>query len=51
MTLLDTYFAELKAFIKRNWQVYKADPSQGFKEFLEWCIDIVGRKEQSAKGH
>jgi transposase len=48
---IEEFFAELKEFIKRNWQVYEADPNQGFDEFLEWCIDIVGRKEQSAKGH
>jgi transposase len=48
---IEEFFAELKAFIKRNWKVYAADPNQGFDEFLEWCIDIVGRKEQSAKGH
>ena len=43
--------AERKAFIKRNWQAYEANPSQGFDDFLEWCIDMVGRKEKSAKGH
>ena len=48
---IEKYFAELKAFIKRNWHVYEADPSQGFDNFLEWCIDMVGRKEKSAKGH
>lgn len=47
----EEFFAKLKAFVKRNWQVYAADPNQGFGEFLEWCIDIVGRKEQSAQGH
>lgn len=39
------FFAELKAFIKYNWQVYKADPSQGFDEFLEWYIKMVRSKE------
>lgn len=45
------FFAKLKAFIKRNWQVYEANPPQGFNSFLEWYIDVVGEKEQSAKGH
>jgi len=31
----EEYFAELKAFIKRNWQVYEANSSQDFNEFLE----------------
>jgi transposase len=48
---IEECFAELKAFIKRNWHVDEVDPSQGFDNFLEWCIDIVGRKEKSAKGH
>jgi hypothetical protein len=48
---LKKFFAELKAFIKRNWQVYEEDPDQGFGNFLEWCVDTVGAREQSAKGH
>jgi len=48
---IEEFFAELKAFIKRSWQVYGADLNQDFDEFLEWCIDMVGRKEQSAKGY
>jgi transposase len=48
---IEEFFAELKAFIKRNWQVYEENPSQGFDCFLEWCIDVVGEREQSAKGH
>jgi hypothetical protein len=30
--------AELKAFIKRNWNSFEADPDQGFDVFLLWCI-------------
>jgi transposase len=45
------FFAELKAFIKRNWQSYKENPEQGFDAFLEWCIDVVGGNECSARGH
>lgn len=48
---IEEFFAELKAFIKRNWQVYEANPDQGFDHFLEWCIDVVGEREQSARGH
>ncbi len=29
------FFAELKMFIKRNWQHYTDDPGQDFKAFLE----------------
>jgi transposase len=48
---IEEFFAELKAFIKRNWQVYEVNPSQGFDHFLNWCIDVVGKREQSAQGH
>lgn len=44
-------FAELKAFIKRNLGYFEANPDQGFDVFLSWCIDTVGAKEESAKGH
>ena len=26
-------------------------PEQGFDTFLEWCIEMVGDKQDSAKGH
>jgi transposase len=45
------FFAELKAFIKRNWQNYEEHPDQGFDSFLRWCLDVVGGNGQSARGH
>lgn len=48
---IEEFFAELKGFIKRSWKFYEEDPNQGFDVFLEWCIDAVGAKEESAKGH
>ena len=45
------FFTELKAFIKRHWQIYEDDPEQGFNAFLEWCIDVVGGNKRSARGH
>jgi len=48
---IEEFFAELKAFIKKNWQRYEEDPQQGFDAFLEWCIDIVGGNQRSARGH
>jgi hypothetical protein len=44
------FFAELKAFIKKNWRAFEDAPEQGFDAFLEWCIDMVGNKEDSARG-
>jgi transposase len=48
---IEEFFAELKAFIRRNWQYYEDNPEQGFDNFLEWCIDVVGAREKSAEGH
>jgi transposase len=48
---IEEFFAELKTFIKRHWHTYEADPTKDFAGFLEWCIDVVGGKQQSAKGH
>jgi transposase len=45
------FFAELKAFIRRNWQFYEGNPDQGFDNFLEWCVDVVGGRGKSAEGH
>lgn len=48
---IEEFFAELKGFIKRSWGYYEMEPGQGFDTFLEWCIKMVGRKEESASGH
>ncbi len=48
---IEEFFAELKAFIKRSWHNYEENPQQGFDTFLEWCIDVVGGKKDSARGH
>lgn len=48
---IEEFFAELKAFIKRNWQLFEDDPDGDFEKFLEWCIDVVGAREESAEGH
>lgn len=48
---IEELFAELKAFIRRNWHSYEDNPDQGFDTFLEWCVDIVGARDKSAEGH
>jgi hypothetical protein len=47
----EEFFAELKAFIKRSWSAYEEDTAQEFDMFLEWCIDQVGSRKRSARGH
>lgn len=48
---IEEFFAELKGFIRRNWSYYAEDPEEGFDSFLEWYIDQVGAREDSARGH
>ena len=45
------FFAELKAFIRRNWHRYDGPLFPSFTEFLEWCVDTVGAKARNAQGH
>ena len=47
---IEECFAELKAFIKKHRNVYAENPDQDFAVFLEWCVEVVGRREKSAKG-
>lgn len=48
---IEEFFADLKAFFRRNWTEYESNPEQGFGNFLEKCINVVGGREQSARGH
>jgi len=48
---IEEFFAELKAFIRKHWMVFEANPEYEFKTFLEWCVDEVGGRQASARGH
>jgi transposase len=48
---IEEFFAELKAFIKKQWHEYEKSPYQDFTAFLEWCVSVVGGRGSSAKGH
>jgi transposase len=48
---IEEFFAELKAFIKKQWHEFEDNPNQDFSLFLEWCIGVVGGRECSAEGH
>jgi transposase len=48
---IEEFFAELKTFIKKKWHSFESTPEQGFDAFLEWCVDVVGGKKESARGH
>lgn len=46
---IEEFFAQLKGFIKHNW-TYFEDSDQGFDSFLDWCVHVVGAREESAHG-
>lgn len=48
---IEEFFAELKAFLKSQWTAYNGTTDREFTAFLEWCVERVGQKQDSAKGH
>jgi transposase len=48
---IEEFFAELKAFTKKQWHEYESSPHQDFGAFHAWCVNMVGGREGSAKGH
>lgn len=48
---IEEFFAELKAYIKKNWSLYEENLCQEFGTFLQRCVDVVGAKKKSAEGH
>jgi transposase len=51
---IEEFFSELKAYIKRHWGVYANMTNRTHKDFaiyLRLCIDQVGNKKESTRGH
>ena len=48
---IEEFFAELKAFIRRNWSLYEDHSQRGFADFLLQCLDVVGSRRRSSRGH
>lgn len=48
---IEEFFAELKAFLRTNWKLYSDDPKHDFVAFLLGCIEVVGKRRESARGH
>lgn len=46
---IEEFFAQLKAYVRRKMRTMDSDAD--FAEFLEACIDEVGRDSASARGH
>lgn len=51
LNLIEEFLEELKASIRQNWLRYEKNSEQGFQIFLDWCIEVVGSRKQSALGH
>lgn len=48
---IEEFFAELKAFIRQNWILFETYVEQGFQAFLQGCVEVVGSRRLSARGH
>ena len=51
MNPIEEFFAQLKRFIKRHWQVWEQGEQTDFAPFLRWCIREAGADTASAEGH
>lgn len=48
---IEELFAELKAYIKASWYEHLFLVRRDFGEFLRVCLEVVGRRLESAEGH
>ena len=48
---IERYFGELKAFVKQYSPMFEHDQNQDFVTFLKFCVEEVGSRAHSARGH
>jgi transposase len=48
---IEEFFAQLKAFCRRYWPIYRNMVGPDFRGFLQWCVEEVGSDKKSARGH
>lgn len=48
---IEEFFSELKTFIKRHRRERKDTFNKDYKTFLEWAVQVVGGRKDSAEGH
>jgi len=48
---IEEFFGELKMYIRQVWDDQEGFVRADFQSFLEECMDVVGHREASAKGH
>jgi len=44
-------FGDIKALVKEDFHIYEESPDQDFGNYLQRCVDKVGRHRESARGH
>lgn len=51
---IEEFFGELKEYIRRHFGLWRSEPElwgNEFKDFLQWCVDTVGRRSNNARAH
>jgi len=48
---IEGFFGELKIYIRQAWYEYIAFVRAEFLCFLEECVEVVGSRKASARGH
>ncbi|SPJ84210.1 uncharacterized protein FTOL_10727 [Fusarium torulosum] len=48
---IEEFFAELKPFIRRHWHENEHFIQIDSASYLEWCVNRVGSRQESAEGH
>lgn len=51
LNLIEEFFRELKTYIRQVWDEHVGFIRADFSSFLEECVEVVGRRKASARGH
>jgi transposase len=48
---IEEFFAQLKAYIKRDFHLWQDGMIEKFEEYLSYCVRITGSDVEAARGH
>lgn len=48
---IEEHFGETKNFMRKIWNKHEKDIKYDFASFVERCVEMVGEREDSARGH
>lgn len=48
---IEEFFGELKTYIRQVWDEHVGFIRADFSSFLEECVEVVGSRKASARGH